>query len=100
MSDYVSAIWKFFEDKNISIPKKIFLIILIILSVLIIDNIGGFSYRYMNSQKLDYLLKIEKTKDQFNQDQVVCDMLEKMKYEFINRENIFEKFFDLFDNQI
>lgn len=26
-------------------------------------------------------------------------MLDKMKYELINRKNIFEKFFDLFDNQ-
>lgn len=99
MSDYVSAIWKFFENKSISISKKISIVILIILSALAVDNIGGFSYRYMNSQKLDYLLKIEKTKEQFNQDKVVCDMLDKMKYELINRKNIFEKFFDLFDNQ-
>lgn len=74
MSDYVSAIWKFFENKSISISKKISIVILIILSALAVDNIGGFSYRYMNSQKLDYLLKIEKQKSNLTKTKlfVIC----------------------------
>lgn len=64
-----------------------------------IDNIGGFSYRFTNSQKIDYLLKIEKAKVEFRQDTIVCSMLDKMEYDLINRKNVIEQFVDLFDNQ-
>ena len=62
MSELISKIWTFFENKRISVPRKISITILIILSILFVDNIVGFSYLYVNSQELDYLLKIEKTK--------------------------------------
>nr|DAZ19492.1 MAG TPA: hypothetical protein [Caudoviricetes sp.] len=62
MSELISKIWNFLENKRISVPRKISITILIILSILFVDNIVGFSYLYINSQELDYLLKIEKNK--------------------------------------
>ena len=62
MSELISKIWNFLENKRISVPRKISITILIILSILFVDNIVGFSYLYINSQELDYLLKIETNK--------------------------------------
>lgn len=53
---------------------------------------GGFSYQFTNSQKLDYLVKIEKTKEQFQKDTVVCSLLDKMKFDLIHRKTVFEQF--------
>ena len=52
-----------------------------------VDNIVGFSYLYINSQELDYLLKIEKTKVALKQDAITCKLLDEMKYDFINRNS-------------
>lgn len=99
MSELISKICNFFENKRISISKKISITILIILSILFVDNIVGFSYLYINSQKLDYLLKIEKTKVAFKQDTITCKLLNEMKYDLINRKTVVEQFLELFDNQ-
>lgn len=99
MSELISKIWTFFENKRISVPRKISITILIILSILFVDNIVGFSYLYVNSQELDYLLKIEKTKVAFKQDTITCKLLDEMKYDFINRKTVVEQFLELFDNQ-
>lgn len=99
MSELISKIWTFFENKRISVPRKISITILIILSILFVDNIVGFSYLYINSQELDYLLKIEKTKVALKQDTITCKLLDEMKYDFINRKTVVEQFLELFDNQ-
>lgn len=99
MSELISKIWTFFENKRISVPRKISITILIILLILFVDNIVGFSYLYVNSQELDYLLKIEKTKVAFKQDTITCKLLDEMKYDFINRKTVVEQFLELFDNQ-
>ncbi len=99
MGELISKIWNFFESDKISISRKITIPILLVLSILMIDNIGGFSYRFTNSQKIDYLLKIEKAKVEFCQDTIVCSILDKMEYDLINRKNVIEQFVDLFDNQ-
>ncbi|WP_298109430.1 hypothetical protein [uncultured Bacteroides sp.] len=99
MSELISKIWNFFENRRISIPRKISITILIILSILFVDNIVGFSYLYINSQELDYLLKIEKTKVAFNQDTITCKLLDEMKYDFINRRTVVEQFLELFDSR-
>lgn len=99
MSELISKIWNFFENKRISVPRKISITILIILSILFVDNIVGFSYLYINSQGLDYLSKIEKTKVALKQDTVTCKLLDEMKYDFINRKTVVEQFLELFDNQ-
>lgn len=99
MGELISKIWIFFESDKISISRKITIPILLILTILMIDNIGGFSYRFTNSQKIDYLLKIEKAKVEFRQDTIVCSILDKMEYDLINRKNVIEQFVDLFDNQ-
>lgn len=99
MSELISKIWNFFENKRISVPRKISITILIILSILFVDNIVGFSYLYINSQRLDYLSKIEKTKVALKQDTVTCKLLDEMKYDFINRKTVVEQFLELFDNQ-
>lgn len=99
MGELISRIWNFFESDKVSISRKITIPILIILAIWIIDDVGGFSYRFTNSQKLDYLLKIEKTKEQFQQDTTVCNLLDKMKYDLIDRKNVFDQFLDLFNNQ-
>ena len=59
MGELISRIWNFFESDKVSISRKITIPILIILAIWIIDDVGGFSYRFTNSQKLDYLLKID-----------------------------------------
>ncbi len=99
MSELISKIWSFFENKRISIPRKISITILMILSILFIDNIVGFSYLYINSQELDYLLKIERTKVAFKQDTITCKLLDEMKYDLINRRTVVEQFLELFENQ-
>lgn len=99
MGELISKIWNFFESDKISISRKITIPILLVLTILMIDNIGGFSYRFTNSQKIDYLLKIEKAKVEFRHDTIVCSMLDKMEYDLINRKNVIEQFVDLFDNQ-
>lgn len=99
MSELISKIWNFLENKRISVPRKISITILIILSILFVDNIVGFSYLYINSQELDYLLKIEKTKVALKQDTITCKLLDEMKYDFINRKTVVEQFLELFDNQ-
>ena len=99
MGELISKIWNFFESDKVSISRKITIPILLVLTILMIDNIGGFSYRFTNSQKIDYLLKIEKAKVEFRQDTIVCSILDKMEYDLINRKNVIEQFVDLFDNQ-
>ena len=96
MSELISKIWNFLENKRISVPRKISITILIILSILFVDNIVGFSYLYINSQELDYLLKIEKTKVALKQDTITCKLLDEMKYDFINRKTVVEQFLELF----
>lgn len=83
MSELISKIWNFLENKRISVPRKISITILIILSILFVDNIVGFSYLYINSQELDYLLKIEKTKVALKQDTITCKLLDEMKYDLL-----------------
>lgn len=99
VGELISKIWNFFESDKVSISRKITIPILLVLTILMIDNIGGFSYRFTNSQKIDYLLKIEKAKVEFRQDTIVCSILDKMEYDLINRKNVIEQFVDLFDNQ-
>jgi len=99
MSELISKIWNFFESDKVSVSRKITIPILFFLAVWVIDDMGGFSYQFTNSQKLDYLVKIEKTKEQFQKDTVVCNVLDKMKFDLIHRKTVFEQFIDLFDNQ-
>ncbi len=92
MSELISKIWNFFESDKVSISRKITIPILFFLAAWVIDDMGGFSYQFTNSQKLDYLVKIEKTKEQFQKDTVVCSLLDKMKFDLIHRKTVFEQF--------
>lgn len=96
MSELVKKILEFFESKAVSLPKKMLLVIVIILVVLLVDNLCGFSYYFVQSYKLDYITSLEDARVKYANDKVVSPELDRMMVNALNRWTVYDAVSDIF----
>lgn len=99
MGDFLSKIWDFFSNERISLTPKITIPLFVILIVFLFVDYYGFFYYYANSEKVEYLSKIEEAKERCSSDTTIVSNLDEMLYDAINRKNVFQKFAMLFENE-
>lgn len=99
MGDFLSKIWDFFSNERISLTPKITIPLLLIMIAFLFVDYYGFFYYYANSEKVEYLSKIEEAKERCSSDTTVVSYLDEMLYDAINRKNIFQQFAMLFENE-
>jgi len=97
MMDIFREIIRFFTTKEFSFTSKLFGVIFVILTIFLIDNLLGFSFYYSNNQKIEQLTTIENLKDKCADNEGLLIVLNGIEEKTINRKNVFENFFDLFN---
>ncbi|WP_339788788.1 hypothetical protein [uncultured Imperialibacter sp.] len=90
---------RFFTDRDYSITSKFVFVIILVAGVLIIDNLLGFSFFYVNQQKIDQLEKIEKLKKISKENKPLVQLLEETENQIINRKTVIEGFLELFSKE-
>ena len=99
MADFLSKIWDFFSNERISMAPKITIPLFLIIIVFLFVDYYGFFYYYANSEKIEYLSKIEEAKERCSSDTIIVAYLDEMLYDAVNRKNIFQQFAMLFANE-
>ncbi len=99
MGDFLSKIWDFFSNERISLTPKITIPLFLIIIVFLFVDYYGFFYYYANSEKVEYLSKIEEAKERCSSDTIIVSYLDEMLYDAVNRKNIFQQFAMLFENE-
>lgn len=99
MGDFLSKIWDFFSNERISLTPKITIPLFFIMIVFLFIDYYGFFYYYANSEKVEYLSKIEEAKERCSTDSTIVSYLDEMLYDAVNRKNIFQQFSMLFENE-
>lgn len=98
MEEIIKRFIGFFESDKISISRKIGIPSLVIFSVLLLDNVLGTSYYWINTIETNYIVKIEEAKKICSADSVLVAHFNEKIENAINRQNIFEWFISLFEN--
>ena len=96
MGELIKKIFEFFESKAVSMPKKMTMLILIGMSVLFIDNYCGFSYYFVQSYKLDYIITLENARLKYADDKVVSQELDRLMVNALNRWTVYNAVSDIF----
>lgn len=98
MEELIKKFIGFFESDRISISRKIVIPLLVILTILLLDNILGTSYYWINKIETDYIVKIEEAKKICGSDSILVAHFNEKIENAINRQNIFQWFGSLFQN--
>ena len=96
MGELIKKIFEFFENKAVSMPKKMTMLILLGMSVLFVDNCCGFSYYFVQSYKLDYIVSLENARLKYADDKVVSQELDKLMVNALNRWTVYNALSDIF----
>jgi hypothetical protein len=97
--DLFKEIIKFFTDRDFSIRSKFVSVIFFLVGVFFIDNLLGFSFFYVNQQKIDQLEKIENLKKIGNDNKPLVRLLEETESKIINRKTVIDDFLELFSKE-
>lgn len=95
MGKVVDSIYDYFSDGKVPLSRKLKLIILVILTAAFIDNHYGISHTIINSYKVDYMMKLESAKKQFNNDSLFVKEINNLINIEHNRKGFVEKFYSL-----
>lgn len=98
MEEIIKRFIGFFESDRISVSRKIGIPLLVILAILLLDNVFGISYYWMNKMETDYIVKVEEAKRICGGDSVLVSHFNEKIENAINRQNIFQWFGSLFKN--
>ena len=91
MEEIIKKFIGFLENDRISISRKIGI-------PLLLDNILGTSYYWINKMETDYIVKVEEAKKICESDSVLVAYFDEKISNAINRQNIFQWFASLFKN--
>lgn len=98
MEEIIKKFISFLESDRISISRKIGIPLLVIFTILLLDNILGTSYYWINRMETDYIVKVEEAKKNCESDSVLVAYFDEKISNAINRQNIFQWFASLFKN--
>lgn len=96
MEEILKRFISFFESERISISRKIAIPLLLVLIILLLDNVLGISYYWINEIETDYIVKVEEAKKICESDSVLVSYFDKKIDNAINRQNVFQWFASLF----
>lgn len=96
MEEIIKRFIVFFESDRISISRKIAIPLLVVVTILLLDNILGTSYFWINKMETDYIVKVEEAKKICESDSVLVSYFDKKIDNAINRQNVFQWFASLF----
>lgn len=85
---------KFIEyvlDEKKKISNRVALVIVIIISLFLIDNVLGFSYSYVNNNKIEQLSKLNAIINDTASDEVTVTISKELRNEIIHRKNYLER---------
>lgn len=97
MQEIFKGIINYFVDKTRPVTPKITWGIFIILFLLLADNTIGFSFYYINNQKLEHIKKIEDIKQLCKLDTSLYHYVNDLEQEVLYRKNVFQWFGELFN---
>jgi len=98
MEEIIKRFIVFFESDRISISRKIAIPLLVVLTILLLDNVLGTSYYWINEMETDYIVKVEEAKKICESDSVLVAHFDEKISNAINRQNVFQWFASLFKN--
>lgn len=91
----VAAIYHFLVDEKVPLSRKIKLAILMILGAFIINDYYDLVHTIVSSYRVDYLVKLESAKQEYEQDAKFYDEVNRLIETEHNRKGVIEKFFSL-----
>ncbi len=98
MEEIIKRFIVFFESDRISISRKIAIPLLVVLTILLLDNVLGTSYYWINEMETDYIVKVEEAKKICESDSVLVAHFDEKISNAIKRQNVFQWFASLFKN--
>ena len=96
MGELIEKIIGFFESKAVSLSKKMTILTFVVMLLLFVDNLCGFSYYFVQSYKLDYITNLEDARLKYAKDGVVSQELDRMMVNALNRWTVLNAVSDLF----
>lgn len=96
MEEIIKRLCSFFTSTRISISYKIGIPLLVGFSLLLVDDVLGTSYYWMNEMEIEYIVKLETAKKNCRSDSVLVSLFNDKLDHAINRQNAFQKFTSLF----
>ena len=91
MKDFVSTFISLFTDKSIKSKHRFFVILVIIVAIVSIDNIIGFTFYLNSKEKINIIQSIYDVKLNNNISSDTSEQLNLLETTINNRENIIEK---------
>lgn len=99
MLDAFKHILNFFLGKDYSVGSKFLMFVLIILVLLLLNNLFGFTFYYESNQKISLIRNIEELKKTDPIDDKLTEFLKKKENEIIERKNLVDEFISLFSRE-
>ncbi|MCE4563924.1 hypothetical protein INQ51_06340 [Maribellus sp. CM-23] len=99
MLDAFNHILKFFLGKDYPVGSKFLMFALIILVLLLLNNLFGFTFYYESNQKISLIRNIEELKRTNPDNTELEEFLKKHENEVIERKNLLDEFLSLFSRE-
>ena len=96
--DFFKELFKFLIAKEHSFASKFIGFLIVVLTLIFIDNLLGFSFYYSNNQKIEQIKTIETLKKECA-DERILKTINETELNIIERKNIIEIFFSLFSKK-
>lgn len=96
--DNIGSYFHFFVDKKISVSRRIFVFIIILLVAFLVNNFLGFTFYYSTNQKINQIEKIESIKQQFPLEVKTKSYLCDIESRIVHRENLYVRSLELFSH--
>jgi hypothetical protein len=91
---YIDEIKNFLLNDNIRVSHKAAIIVFVMASFLVVDNILGFSYYFNIDRKLEHLEKLDKIINDNKSDSTTVSFAKISKYNMLSRNNCLDYFSD------
>ena len=89
----IAQILNWYVEKNQTLGYKAGIVILLIFTALVIDNLTGFTYFYQNQQKISQFEQIRKIKRESGLDSIQRAQLDALQYKILQREDLRSTFY-------
>lgn len=99
MLDAFKHILNFFLGKDYSVGSKFLMFVLIVLVLLFLNNLFGFTFYYESNQKISLIRDIEELKKANSDNPILKEFLKKQENEVVGRKNMIDEFFSLFSKE-
>ncbi len=93
-----SGIKDFVANNKVSTVRKLWTLLVAAVVLVILNDIFGYTYYYLQERKLNYIVSVERARIEFENDKYISEHLTQMLKDGIERKSISDKVYDSFQD--